>query len=81
MNESSGGLMKTLAIETAYDICGAALFDGGELVSVEEHAAPREHNLRLAPSVATLLERAGWQMGILNASPLILDQDRTPGSE
>lgn len=52
--------MKFLAIETAYDICGAAFFEDEELIALEETVAPRAHNERLAPAVAGMLAQTGW---------------------
>ena len=51
--------MKLLAIETAYDVCGAALFGEAGLEGLEEGHAPRSHNEVLAPSVERLLEATG----------------------
>ena len=58
--------MTLLAIETAYDVCGAALVDAGlAVLGLKEQVAPRRHNELLAPAVEKLLETAGLQWGDL----------------
>ena len=50
--------MMLLAVETAYDVCGAALLDGTDVAHIREQHAPRRHNEMLAPQVAELLAEA-----------------------
>ncbi len=58
--------MTLLAIETAYDVCGAALVSTDqEVLGLEEQVAPRRHNELLAPAVERLLGTAGLQWGDL----------------
>jgi len=51
--------MRLLALETAYDVCGAALVSDSGIEDLEEQLAPRRHNEVLAPAVERLLARAG----------------------
>lgn len=53
--------MILLAIETAYDVCGAALLSDAGLVGLEEEQAPRRHNEVLAPAVERLLGATGYE--------------------
>lgn len=59
--------MTLLAIETAYDICGAAVLSGETLHALEEASAPRQHNERLANQVEAALRTAGLSFGQLEA--------------
>ena len=59
--------MKLLALETAYDICGAALFDDGTLIALDELKTPRQHNNYLADLVASCLESGKCGFGDLDA--------------
>ncbi|MFC1481526.1 tRNA (adenosine(37)-N6)-threonylcarbamoyltransferase complex dimerization subunit type 1 TsaB [Candidatus Neomarinimicrobiota bacterium] len=59
--------MKLLALETAYDICGAALFEDGNLASLEELKTPRQHNIFLADLVARCLDSGNCGFGDLDA--------------
>lgn len=58
--------MKLLAIETAYDVCGAALVNETGVEAIEEAVAPRQHNETLAVAVAQVLARSGWELGGLD---------------
>ncbi len=59
--------MTLLAIETAYDVCGAALVGSDQdVLALEEQVAPRRHNELLAPAVKRLLGTAGLQWGDLS---------------
>jgi tRNA threonylcarbamoyl adenosine modification protein YeaZ len=59
--------VKLLALETAYDICGAALFEGETLISLEELKTPRQHNNFLADSVARCLDQGNCEIKDLDA--------------
>ena len=51
--------MILLAIETAYDVCGAALVSRDRVLGLEEVVAPRRHNELLAPAVERLMAASG----------------------
>ncbi|MEE9162530.1 MAG: tRNA (adenosine(37)-N6)-threonylcarbamoyltransferase complex dimerization subunit type 1 TsaB [Candidatus Neomarinimicrobiota bacterium] len=51
--------MRLLAIETAYDICGAAVMSAEGVEGLEEEPAPRRHNEQLAPAVQRVMQSAG----------------------
>lgn len=48
-----------LAIDTAGDTLGLALFDGQRIVAEEEIPVPGRHTVELAPAVEAMLRRAG----------------------
>ena len=50
--------MRLLALETAYDVCGAALVSDTGIEALEEQLASRRHNEVLAPAVKRLLAGA-----------------------
>lgn len=50
--------MKLLAIETVYDVCGAAIVTTEGTIAIKEQRAPRQHNELLAPMVSELLSSA-----------------------
>ena len=50
--------MRLLALETAYDVCGAALVSDTGIEALEEQLASRRHNEVLAPAVERLLTGA-----------------------
>lgn len=50
--------MKLLAIETVYDVCGAAIVTADGTIAIKEQRAPRQHNELLAPMVRDLLSSA-----------------------
>ena len=63
--------MTLLAIETAYDVCGAALVSSDRVViGLEEQVAHRRHNELLAPAVERLLGTAGLQWSDLSGIAL-----------
>ena len=51
--------MRLLAIETAYDVCGAAIVGINGPEAMVERTAPRQHNEVLAPAVMRVLAKAG----------------------
>lgn len=59
--------MKLLALETAYDICGAALFKDGKLAALEELQTHRQHNNFLADLVAACLDQGNCGFAQLDA--------------
>ncbi|MCK4578395.1 MAG: tRNA (adenosine(37)-N6)-threonylcarbamoyltransferase complex dimerization subunit type 1 TsaB [Candidatus Marinimicrobia bacterium] len=59
--------MNLLAIESAYDICGTALFADGVLIGSRETRAPRDHNRLLAAYVSDILEQGGLAASSLDA--------------
>ncbi|MCH8327364.1 MAG: tRNA (adenosine(37)-N6)-threonylcarbamoyltransferase complex dimerization subunit type 1 TsaB [Candidatus Marinimicrobia bacterium] len=59
--------MILLAIETAYDICGAAILNGETLLALEEVTAPRQHNERLAYQAEQAMQAAGLGFKQLDA--------------
>lgn len=59
--------MILLALETAYDICGAAIASAEGVMALEEDQAPRRHNERLAMQVNAALKSAGLSFGDLDA--------------
>ncbi len=59
--------MKLLALETAYDICGAAVLVDGAVVAVREERAPRRQNELLGLQVAAALQEAGLDVRDLDA--------------
>lgn len=48
-----------LALETATDVCGVALLDGGTIRAEAHLRRPRIHAQQLVPLIQTLLDRAG----------------------
>ena len=62
--------MRLLALETAYDVCGAALVGDAGLEALEEQLAPRRHNEVLAPAVRRLLDGAGRRLADLDGIAL-----------
>lgn len=62
--------MRLLALETAYDVCGAALVDDTGVEALEEQRAPRRHNEVLAPAVGRLLSGAGRRFDDLDGIAL-----------
>ncbi len=48
-----------LALETAYDVCGAALVAESGVLALEEQVVPRQHNEHLAPMVQRLMTTRG----------------------
>lgn len=68
--------MSYLAIETAYDVCGAALVSNGGVEALDEQVSPRRHNEILAPMVQRLLARADCQVTDLDGITLSIG----PGS-
>ena len=59
--------MRLLAIETAYDICGAAIVSAEGVEALEEEPAPRRHNEQLAPAVQRVMQSAGLAYEDLDA--------------
>ncbi len=59
--------MRLLAIETAYDICGAAVISSKGVEGLEEEPAARRHNEQLAPAVQRLMQSAGRAYDDLDA--------------
>ena len=59
--------MLLLALETATDVCSAALHDGRRVIADASVRLPRSHAARLAPMVAGLLAHVGAEAGDLNA--------------
>jgi tRNA threonylcarbamoyl adenosine modification protein YeaZ len=59
--------MKLLALETAYDVCGAALFDGDTLIAVEEQKTLRQHNTFLAEIVAKCMAKGKHKFNDLDS--------------
>ena len=59
--------MTLLALETAYDICGAAILDGNRLLALEEVSAARQHNERLAFQIEMAMQGAGLGFEALDA--------------
>ncbi len=62
--------MRLLALETAYDVCGAALVSDSGIEALEEQLAPRRHNEVLAPAVGRLLAGAGRRFDDLDGIAL-----------
>ena len=62
--------MRLLAIETAYDVCGAAIIGDKGPEAIVERLAPRQHNEVLAPAVMRVLERAGRSFSDLDGIAL-----------
>jgi tRNA threonylcarbamoyladenosine biosynthesis protein TsaB len=59
--------MLLLALETATDVCSAALHDGARVVADASVWVPRSHAARLAPMIAGLLDHAGAAPADLDA--------------
>ncbi len=59
--------MLLLALETAYDVCSVALFDGAASVAHAERKTPRQHNIFLAELVGECLAGAGHSFKDLDA--------------
>ena len=59
--------MKLLALETAYDICGAAVLVDGAVLAVREEQVPRRHNELIGFQVAATLQEAGLEVRDLDA--------------
>ncbi len=68
--------MNLLALETAYDICGAAVFADNEMIAIEELRVPRRHNIYLADLTAKCLTSA--QVGFADLDALAVSSG--PGS-
>lgn len=68
--------MRLLTIETAYDVCGAAVMSEAGVEMVEERHAPRCHNEVLAPAVERLLGALGCRFTDLDGIALSMG----PGS-
>lgn len=58
--------MKLLAIETVYDVCGAAIVTPEGTIAIKEQRAPRQHNELLAPMVNDLLSGANLAVSDLD---------------
>jgi tRNA threonylcarbamoyladenosine biosynthesis protein TsaB len=56
-----------LAVDTATDALGLALFDGRRIVAEESIPAPMRHTVELAPAVESLLRRCGATVQALKA--------------
>ncbi|UCH63800.1 MAG: tRNA (adenosine(37)-N6)-threonylcarbamoyltransferase complex dimerization subunit type 1 TsaB [Fidelibacterota bacterium] len=62
--------MRLLALETAYDVCGAALVSDVGIEALEEQLVPRRHNEVLAPTVKRLLAETACQFNDLDGIAL-----------
>ena len=58
--------MKLLAIETVYDVCGAAIVTAEGTIAMKEQRAPRQHNELLAPLVSELLSSTNMAVSDLD---------------
>jgi tRNA threonylcarbamoyladenosine biosynthesis protein TsaB len=59
--------MLLLALETATDVCSAALHDGRRVLADASVRVPRSHAARLAPMIEGLLAHVGAEFGDLDA--------------
>lgn len=57
---------RSIAIETATDVCSVALADEGRIVAEASLLMPRRHAERLVPLIDSLLDHAGWTMAELD---------------
>ena len=62
--------MRLLAIETAYDVCGAAIIGDNGPEAIVERSAPRRHNEVLAPAVMRVLDKTGRSFADLDGIAL-----------
>src|SRR6185312_17512007 len=58
--------MKLLALDTASELCSAALWLDGRLLE-RERSAPRAHAALILPMIDSLLAEAGMALGALDA--------------
>ena len=56
-----------LAIESSTDWLSVALLRGEDILELEEHPDSRQHASALLPAIDTILARAGWGLGDLDA--------------
>jgi len=68
--------MSLLAIETAHDLCGVALFGNSGLEALDDQVSPRRHNEILALMVQRLLAKADYKVSDLDGIALSIG----PGS-
>ena len=59
--------MILLALETSYDICGAAVASSDGIIALKEEMAPRLHNERLAMLVEAAMNAANLAFNDLDA--------------
>jgi tRNA threonylcarbamoyl adenosine modification protein YeaZ len=62
--------MRVLALETAFDVCGAAIVTEDGVEAVKDQRVPQRHNQVLAPMVDQLLKEAGFAFSDLDALAL-----------
>jgi tRNA threonylcarbamoyl adenosine modification protein YeaZ len=58
--------MRVLALETAFDVCGAAIVTEDVIEAVEDQRVPQRHNQVLAPMVDQMLAEAGYKFSDLD---------------
>lgn len=62
--------MRILAIETAFDICGAAILSGDEVEAQVDQRVPQRHTQVLSPMVERIMTAAGCKFPDLDAIAL-----------